>query len=147
MIIAETGHSHIMEIKRRSRASKKVKIQSDVKESPYREKRLSKKIPNSATITKDIKQPPSTKAANISTAQFQTSNTLPRTIMSLPAQLTTNSLPRSPKPPRKLSGYVSPATCLRKPSKMDMIKEQCKGINIKKLKNLPNVLIKSAQKL
>ena len=143
MIIAETGHSPIMEIKRRSRASKKVKLKSDVKESPYREKRLSKKIPNSATITKDIKQPPSTKAANISTAQFQTSNTLPRTIMSLPAQLTTNSLPRS----SKLSGYVSPATCLRKPSKIDMFKEQCKGINIKKLENLPDVFMKSATTL
>ena len=148
--ITQAGQSSMRDIKRRSKASKKVKIKLDVIENPCQDKSLSQKnekTPKSAKITKNIKQPPTTNTANISPAQSQMSNTLPRTIISLPTQLTTNSLPRSPKPPRKLSGYVSPATSLRKPSKIDMFKEQCKGLNIKKLENLPDVLIKSAKKL
>ena len=69
-------------------------------------------------------------------------HTLPRQtkkIETLPAKPT--SLPRPPKPPRKPTGYVSPAASLRRNSKIDMFK----GLTFKKLENLPEMLKHSVQ--
>ena len=66
-----------------------------------------------------------------------TPTTLPRTsdkIDTNPAKPT--SLPRPPKPPRKPTGYVSPAASLRRQSKIDIFK----GLSFKKLENLPEIL-------
>ena len=69
-------------------------------------------------------------------------HTLPRQtkkIETLPAKPT--SLPRPPKPPRKPTGYVSPAASLRRNSKIDIFR----GLTIKKLENLPEMLKHSVQ--
>ena len=73
-----------------------------------------------------------------------TPTTLPRTSHAPPPTTQPTSLPRSPKPPRKLSGYLSPALSLKRHSKLEMFKEQYKGLNIKTLENLPEILKKSA---
>ena len=51
-----------------------------------------------------------------------------------------SSLPRTPKPPRKPSGYVSPAAALRRPSRIEMLK----GLKIGKLEQIPELLKKTA---
>ena len=92
---------------------------------------------------------------------FKTSSTLPKSHVTPPTQPKMSTLPRAgkikvkqpthptslrrtPKPPRRLSGYVSPAVSLKRHSKMESIKDQCKGINFKAVGNISNILKKSS---
>ena len=57
----------------------------------------------------------------------------------------TNTLPR-PERPRQKSGYVSPAERLRKTSKMDLLKNQCKGFNLSNIDMISDVFAPSVNK-
>ena len=80
---------------------------------------------------------------NVTPPTQPTTSTLPRTG-------TTNeinpfkptSLPRPPKLPRRPSGYISPAASLKRQTKTDIFK----GLNLRKLENLPELLKNSVPK-
>ena len=66
------------------------------------------------------------------------STTLPKGCSSyVPQSSQYSSLPRQMKPPRRPSGYVSPAVKLKRHSKIETFKEQYKGLNVKTFENLP----------
>ena len=80
---------------------------------------------------------------NVTPLTQPTPNTLPRTGTTNEVNPTKpTSLPRPPKPPRKPSGYISPAASLKRQTKTDIFK----GLNMRKLENLPELLKKSVPK-
>ena len=80
--------------------------------------------------------------ATIPSTTLAQPHTLPRPTKKIEAlSAKPTSLPRPPKPPRKPTGYVSPAASLRRNSKIDMFK----GLTFKKLENLPEMLKHSVQ--
>ena len=80
---------------------------------------------------------------NVTPPTQPTASTLPRTGTTNEVILIKpTSLPRPPKPPRKPSGYISPAASLRRQTKTDIFK----GLNLRKLENLPELLKNSVPK-
>ena len=124
---------------RRSRKKKEVTRKTEINDRSYHlgtgtsQNYGEVSMPTSSTLPRTGITPPTQ----------PTPTTLPRTSTSQvtqPTQPRPTTLPRPPRPPRKPSGYVSPAASLKRHSKMDRFKEQYKGLNIKTLGSLPEIL-------